>query len=218
MFKSLRQRQPGRSLFRILWWYALWSLCLVWFKLCYRYRASGQENIPREGPVLFLSNHQSFLDPIAVGLGAHRRQFYAMARSTLWNNRLLAIVIDSLNALPVDREAAEIGAIRTCIDVMKKGHALLVFPEGTRTGDGKVLELQPGVMLLVRRAKPTVIPVAIDGTFGVWSRHMKKPGLHGRVHVRFGKPIPAEKLLTSPTEEALSNLRNMIEQMRVSGG
>ena len=85
MLAAIRRRQPHAPLYRIAWWVLLYILSYVWFLLCYRFRRFGIEHIPHDGAVLFLSNHQSYLDPIIVGLGCgHRRQFFALARSTLW--------------------------------------------------------------------------------------------------------------------------------------
>ncbi len=141
---SLRARQPGASVGRILWWYGLHCLCYLWMGSCFRYRAWGLNHIPRTGPVLFVSNHQSYLDPILVGLGSHRRQFYAMARSTLFHQPAFAWLIRSLNAVPVERGTADMAAMRRSIGVLQRGHALLVFPEGTRTADGSIGPFQHG--------------------------------------------------------------------------
>lgn len=214
MFRRLRQRQPGSPLIRILWWHALHYLCLVWMVSCYRYREWGSQRIPRTGPVLFLSNHQSFLDPILVGLGAHRRQFYAMARSTLFNNRFFAWLIRSLNAVPVERGESDLAAMRRCIEVLKAGNALLVFPEGTRTTTGATLRFASGTMLLIKRAMPTVVPVAVEGAFDAWPKGRKLPRGTGRVAVMYGEPIPAEQLVGMPAEQALAMLRDRVETMR----
>lgn len=213
-WRALRGRQPGASVARILWWHFLHFLCYLWVAPCFRYRAWGVENIPETGPILLVANHQSFLDPILVGLAGHSRQFYAMARSTLWHNRVLAWIINSLNAVPVDRGAADMAAMKRCIAVLQAGHALLVFPEGTRTLDGTVRGFASGTMLLIRRARPMVVPVAIEGSFQAWPRSRKLPRARGRVGVMYGKPIPAEELIGQDAEAALEKLRQTIETMR----
>ena len=202
MLRALRERHPGVAVWRILYWAFMHFLCYVWVAPCYRYRAWGITNVPRTGPVLLVSSHQSFMDPILVGLGCHHRQFYAMARATLWDSALLGKLIDSLNAIPVDQESADLPAMRKCVDVLRKNQGLLVFPEGARTEDGSIAPFAPGMMLLVRRAKPKVVPVAIEGAFDVWSRYRKAPKLCGRVGVVYGEPIEAERLLAmeAPTE------------------
>ncbi|MCE9590513.1 MAG: 1-acyl-sn-glycerol-3-phosphate acyltransferase [Planctomycetes bacterium] len=215
MLDQLRTRQPGASLARILWWYLLHFLLCLWMFPLYRYRAWCMERIPTRGPVLFLSNHQSFLDPILVGIGAHRRQFYAMARSTLFNHPAFAWVIRSLNAIPIARGESDIAAMRRCIDVLKEDQALLVFPEGTRSKDGTTMRFATGTMLLIKRAKPWVVPVAVEGAYAVWPRSRKLPHLLGRVGVMYGQPIDPETLINMGAEEALRFLREKVEAMRL---
>jgi|SRR5690625_5302781 len=213
-FKNFRKRQPGEPLYRILWWHLLHFLCLIWFVPMYRYRCWGRENIPDDGPVLFLSNHQSFFDPILVGLGTYRRQFRAMARSTLFDHPLFAWLIRSLNAIPVTQGESDLKSMRKCIEVLKQGHALLVFPEGERTADGTTGEFASGTMLLIKRAKPTIIPVALEGAFDVWPRDRSKPKLRGRIAVMYGQPVTAEKILEMKPDKALVCLQNSVENMR----
>ena len=215
MFASLRARQPGKPLHRILWWHVLHFLCFVWVAPCYRYRAWGIENVPPRGPVLLVSNHQSFLDPILVGLGAHHRQFYAMARSSLFRHPFFGGLIRSINAVPIERGASDMAAMRLCIDVLKQGHALLVFPEGTRTGNGTTGRFATGAMLLIKRSGATVVPVGIEGAFAVWPRWRKGPRLSGRIGVAYGEPIEAASLLALPADEATEHLRQTVERLRL---
>ncbi len=214
MLESLRQRQPGRTIVRILWWHLLHLICYVWVAPCYRYRAWGIHRIPRTGPVLFVSNHQSFLDPILVGLAAHHRQFYAMARSSLFDHPAFAWLIGTLNAIPVERGQSDTASMRKCIDVLGQGHALLLFPEGTRTPDSTTQPFQRGLILLIKRAQPTIVPVAIDGAFDAWPKARKLPRATGRIFVEYGQPIPASQLLAMPPDAALSALQRTVESMR----
>lgn len=216
MLSRLRQRQPGQPIYRILWWHLLHFICWLWVAPCYRYRAFGQRHIPRTGPVLFVSNHQSFLDPILVGLAAHHRQFYAMARSTLFDHPVLSWLIRSLNAIPVERGQSDTASMRTCIQMLDQGHALLLFPEGTRTPDGTTQPFQRGLMLLIKRAKPTIIPVAIEGAYDVWPKGRKGPRATGRIRVRYGKPIDPLQLTALPADAALRELQSRIESMRLT--
>jgi 1-acyl-sn-glycerol-3-phosphate acyltransferase len=214
-WRRFRARQPGLPAWRIVWWHFLHFLCFVWVGPCYRYRAWHYDRVPAEGPVLLVSNHQSFLDPILVGLSAHHRQFYAMARSTLFRHPFFAWLIQSLNAIPVERGTADMGAMRRSIEVLQQGHALLIFPEGTRTPDGTTKPFATGTMLLIRRARPVVVPVAVEGAFSAWPRERRSPRAAGRIGVMFGEPIPAQELLAVKPEEALGRLRTIVESMRV---
>ena len=214
MLEKIRRRQPGASIGRIMWWQLLHGLCYLWMGSCYGYRAWGMGNIPRSGPVLFVSNHQSFLDPILVGLGSHRRQFYAMARSTLFHNRYFAWLIRSINAFPVERGTSDTAAMRRALEVLKGGHALLVYPEGTRTVDGQVGTFHNGIMLLIKRAKPWVVPVAIDGAFEAWPKGQALPRAVGQVRVMYGKPYRAEDLLAIGSHQAIAELHGAVDRMK----
>jgi len=213
-WRSLRGRQPGAPLYRILWWHFLHFIFYCWILPCYRFRAWGYRNVPSKGPVLLVSNHQSYLDPIIVGLGSHHRQFFAIARSTLFRHPVFEWFIRSLNAIPVERGTADMGAMRRCIDVLNEGQALLIMPEGTRTLDGTTQPFAPGTMLIVKRAKPKVVPVAVEGAFAAWpkGRGLK---LTGRIGVMYGEAIPAEKLMAMGADAALAMLRDEVEKMRL---
>lgn len=213
--ESLRSRQPGQPIRRILWWHFLHLLCYLWVAPFYRYRAWGVQHIPRDGAVLLISNHQSFLDPILVGLASHHRQFYAMARSTLFHKPQFAWLIRSLNAIPINRNEADTAAMRQCLEVLKQNHALLIFPEGTRTTDGQTGDFAPGTMLLIKRSKAPVIPVAVEGAFDAWPRGRKLPRLFGRIGVQYGKPIPAAELAAMGAQDGMMHLQKIVEQMRL---
>ncbi|MFI4862008.1 MAG: lysophospholipid acyltransferase family protein [Phycisphaerales bacterium JB063] len=213
--QDFRGRQPGHPLTRILWWHFCHALCVVWFAVCYRFRFFGQHHIPKTGPVLLVSNHQSMLDPIIVGIGSSHRQFYAMARKTLWNNKLLGHMMNTLNAIPVDQDKPDASTMKRCIDILKQNHALLIFPEGARTLTGQTEPFEPGLMLIIKRAKPTIIPVALEGAYDAWPRTSKTPKPFGRITCQYGHPIPAEDLLDLPPKQALEHLRQTIESLRL---
>lgn len=203
------------SFLRRAWWHVLHFLCFIWFRLAYRYRSFGVTNVPRTGPVLLVCNHQSYLDPIIVGLALHWRVFYAMARSTLFRSRAFGWLIRSLNAIPVERGQSDLSAMRASLEVLKAGHALVIFPEGTRTPDGAVGAFAPGTFLLVKRGAAPVVPVAIEGSFTAWPKGRAAPRPTGRITVRFGQPIPAAVLVERGPTAALHLLRQQIESMRL---
>lgn len=215
-FDRLKARQPGTPLYRILWWQAYHAITFVWFVTCYRFRAYGARHVPDAGPVLLLSNHQSYLDPIIVGLGASKRQFRPLARKTLWDSAVFRALELPFNSIPVDQESTgDLRAMKACIAALKEQHAVLVFPEGGRTPDGHVQPFQSGVMLLVKRARPLVVPVAVAGAFDAWPIGAKRPKLLGRIGCMYGKPIPAEELLALHGHDALRLLEHRVESLRV---
>ncbi len=215
MARAWRGDQDRLPLARVVWWRLLRWSCVVWFAACYRLRAWGGHYIPPSGPVLLVANHQSFFDPIIVGISAYRRPFFVMARETLWRNRPLGWLIGSLNAIQVNQTKGDLAAMRRLVDVLRQGHALLVFPEGVRTGDGTTGSFATGTMLLIRRARPTVVPIAIEGAFDVWPIVRKWPRLWGRISVKCGKPIGADELIAMGSTDALTHVRDVVENMRL---
>ena len=201
---------------RRLWWqFCCWWLS-VWFKLCYRHQALGVHHIPSQGPVLLVANHQSFFDPIIIGIGTIRRPYFSLARASLFRFPVFGWLLRSFHVIPVERGAADMTAMRRCLDVLQQQRLLLLFPEGTRSDTGMTLPFAPGMLLLIKRAKPTVIPVAVEGGFHVWPKTRKYPRLFGKLAVSFGQPIAANVLLEMSNEQALEHLQNTVEQLRLS--
>jgi 1-acyl-sn-glycerol-3-phosphate acyltransferase len=202
------------SLLRRSWWHALHFLCFIWFRLAYRYRSFGVRNVPATGPVLLVCNHQSYLDPIVVGLALHWRVFYAMARSTLFRSWAFGWLIRSLNAIAVERGESDLGAMRASLDVLKAGRVMVIFPEGTRTLDGRVRAFAPGTFLLVKRGGAMVVPVAIEGSFAAWPKGRAAPRVTGRIAVRYGEAMAPQELVAMGPQASLELLRQQVETMR----
>ena len=181
------------------------------FSFGFRLRAYGQNNVPRTGGVLLLSNHQSFLDPPLVGVPIGRWLTY-MARATLYRNRLFGALIRSFNAFPVRQGAVDRTAMRTAIGLLNEGHGVVMFPEGSRTPDGEMKLFKGGFRLLLRRAPVPVVPVAVHGAFAVWPRHQFLPR-PGQVRVMYGKPIPAGELTAVSDEEAAKRVHGAISSL-----
>lgn len=164
------------------------------FRLYNRLEVVGASHIPREGGVLLVANHASFLDPPVLGCAVPHRYVRYMARDTLFTNRWFGRLLRALAAVPISREKGDVGALKKALKVLQEGDCLGLFPEGTRTRDGNLQPAKPGVGFLVAKAGVPVVPAYIDGTYRAWPRHGKwiKPA---KIRVRFGPPIPAESLL-----------------------
>ena len=163
----------------------------ILFILVYRMRSFGSHHVPSEGPVVLMANHQSHFDPPVIGICATRQCFY-MARDTLFKFKPFSRLIRSLGAIPINRENNPLPGIKATLKCLKRGGIVLLFPEGTRTRNGKIGPLQPGFITLIRRAKATIVPVAIDGAYLAWPRQKKFPG-RADIHIRFGAPILPEQ-------------------------
>lgn len=160
-------------------WAVARVLLPVAFRVLFRLRREGAENIPASGAVLFVANHASNLDPPLIGAGVLPRKLHFMAKKELFSNRVAAAVIGGLGAFPVDRGGADRAAFRTAREVLAEGGCLLMFPEGTRSADGTLGAAWPGAGSLGLEDGVTVIPVAITG-----SRSRRGP-----VTVRLGTPL-----------------------------
>jgi 1-acyl-sn-glycerol-3-phosphate acyltransferase len=156
-------------------WYEWWcGVALVGLTLGFSFRAKGWRRIPRRGPVLIIANHESFVDPILVGVGAGRHLTF-LARKTLFKNALKRKFLETVNVVPIDQEGVGKEGIRNIIKKLQAGHAVLVFPEGERSWDGNFHALRPGIALLLERAAVPIVPAGVAGPFEAWSRHRALP-------------------------------------------
>ena len=160
--------------------------------LVFRMRCKGREHIPPSGPLLVCANHQSFLDPVLVGLAFDRRLNY-LARQSLFRFAPFRLLIQFLDAIPLDREGLGLAGLRESMRRIKREEAVLLFPEGTRTPDGSVQPLQPGFCALARRGNVTVLPVGFDGAFDAWPRTAKLPSA-SKIHLCVGEPLSPEEI------------------------
>jgi 1-acyl-sn-glycerol-3-phosphate acyltransferase len=194
-------------------WRACQSLVRIWTTLAFDLRTYDLHNIPKTGPALLVSNHQSFLDPMLVAVHLYRPVSY-MARSTLFRNPVLNFIIRELKAFPVERNSADISAIKECVRQLSMGNLLTVFPEGTRSVSGEIGRIQKGVTLIIRRAGVPVIPVAIDGSCHAWPKKAKFPHPHP-VRLIYGEPIELHHL--SP-EDILKSInqswRSLLQKLK----
>ena len=202
------------------WFWSVRWTCRLFCLLFFRMRTYGRENIPKKGPFLLISNHQSYLDPILCAVPITRRIGF-LARESLFTHWLFGGLIRSLGTIPLKLGEADISAMRKVIDVLKEGRGVCLFPEGTRSLDGKITPFKPGFGLLCRRGKAAVVPVVIDGAFECWPRH-KKLFSPGSIVVCYGKTISAEqakKMGDAKLAEVVTDtLRQMQTMCRIKQG
>jgi len=156
-------------------------------RLFFRLEAHGTEHIPRRGPALLVANHSSVLDPPLVGAVAPRPLYY-LAKAELFRIPLFGAFIRAVNARPVERNGADPKALRLALRILKEGHALLVFPEGTRGEAGALGTAKGGAGMLALLSQAPVVPAYIEGSWRVLPRGRVIPR-PGRVRVRFGAPL-----------------------------
>lgn len=193
------------------YWIAKWG-CRVFGILLFRFRAYGRENVPDKGAFILASNHQSYLDPIFCGL-ALKRRLHFVARDSLFRNKLFASLIYSLNAIPVKPGKPDVSSMKRIIATLKEGKGVCLFPEATRTSDGKIRPFKPGFGLLCRRTEATVVPVLLEGAFECWPRH-KKIFSPGHVSVCYGKAITPEQVREMDNRELAEVVTRTLRRMQ----
>ncbi len=157
------------------------------FRFYFRFRVYGAERVPLEGPVVLAANHASYLDPPLIGSGLFR-QVNFLARNTLFDQPVLGSVLRSWEVVPVDRDGAGAAGLKTILDRLRHGGAILLFPEGTRTHTGALQPARSGIGLTVIKSTCPVVPVRVFGTYEAYGRHLKVPRPYGVV-VKFGAPL-----------------------------
>jgi 1-acyl-sn-glycerol-3-phosphate acyltransferase len=179
--------QIARSSGATRFYWCLRFLDFVFCKAWLRLKVEGLENLPKEGGALLAANHQSFLDILVVG-AAVRRHVTFVARDTLADTWWLAHVMRRCGAILIRRGTSDRAAIRAMSEHLSAGDVVAIYPEGTRTRDGKLREFKGGVVMAARLGGVHIVPVGIRGAFDAWPRGRSIPWPR-RVGVRFGRPI-----------------------------
>lgn len=187
-------------------------LCEMLLILPLRLRVCGARNVPQTGGALLVSNHQSFFDPVLSALALPREVSF-MARDSLFQLGWLSRLFVSLNAFPVKRGTADVGAIKESLRRLRQGLVLTVFPEATRTRDGSIAPMQAGVVLLARRAGVPLVPTLILGAYELWPRTRKFP-LPGPILVAYGEPLRPDQYRDLSDEQAIHLVRERILAMQ----
>jgi 1-acyl-sn-glycerol-3-phosphate acyltransferase len=151
----------------------------------------------------------SFVDVFFVGIPLGRPLNY-VARSTLFVP-VLASFMRSVGGFPIQREGIGASGLKETLRRLRKGGAVALFPEGTRSRDGRLGPLKPGIAALVSRAKVPVVPVGLAGTFAVWPRFRFLPAPH-RIRVHYGAPIFTEELTGMDTAAVTALIRQRLEE------
>lgn len=200
----------GRAIYPVLW-----LVCRTLGVAVFGIRVRFTEPLPAQGGLLLLSSHQSHLDPLIVGLASDRR-VSSLARASLFHFKPLGILITALDAVPIDRNASMVMAMKAVIARLKGGAAVVIFPEGTRTSTGRLGELKPGFTLLAKRAGVPVMAVAIVGAYECWPRWRLLPR-PGRIRVEFGRLITAAEIARLDERELAAEVARQLAELDARG-
>ncbi|MDH3507685.1 MAG: AMP-binding protein [Gammaproteobacteria bacterium] len=198
----------------------------VFMRLYFRFRASGVEHLPAEGPFLIAPNHLSALDPLAVAAAIDSRRF----KETFWGGwvgilykgRIRSAFSHAMRILPVEPRSGPISNLALAAVVLHRGHSLVWFPEGERARSSELLRFRPGIGLLILAQRVPVVPVWIEGAGRALppGKLLPRPS---KVTLRFGKPADADELEAegqgaTPEERIADALRERVSALSVPSG
>ncbi|HLV00803.1 MAG TPA: AMP-binding protein [Acidobacteriota bacterium] len=188
--EKVRERLRRRPVVEFL--FVLFArFCLVVFKLFFRLKVEGKENIPDDFPYMLCPNHLSYLDAFVVGAplpASTLRRYFSLGYSDYFQTGLLSFLGRLAKVIPVDADRHLRQALRLAAEGLNRNMVLCVFPEGERSIDGRLKPFRKGPAILATEMKVPVIPVGIKGTFEAWRRGSNKVRLHP-IQLRYGKPL-----------------------------
>lgn len=149
-----------------------WMTTGAVFRSFFGLNVTGREHLVTEGPVLLVSNHQSYLDPPLVS-SLYQTEMYFLARKTLFRG-FFKWLYTRWNAIPVDQDKPDMASLKNIIRLLKQGNRVLIFPEGSRTEDGDLGEAAPGVGLVAVKSGAVIQPVRIRGAYEALPRGSKR--------------------------------------------
>jgi len=200
------RRDRSRAL--LIWYHFVRLICASLSLVVLRWRSVGQCNIPTTGGVLLVCNHVSFLDVFLLGIPLQRPLNY-VARSTLFVS-FLGVLIRSVGGFPIQREGIGASGMKETLRRLKAGGVVALFPEGTRSPDGELGQLKPGIAAIATRMGVPVVPAALAGLFESWPRTQLVPVPHP-VRIHYGKPILPHELAGLDTDGATELIRTRMK-------
>ena len=200
------------------WYHCCQGALYVLLKLMFRIKYINSKNVPVAGPTLLVSNHQSFLDPPAIGCGYFRMTNF-LARKTLFKFKPFGKLIDSVDAIPLETQGLGFQGIKETLRRLKNDEAVLIFPEGSRCYDGELAPFTSGYASLAVKSNAVIVPVAIAGAFEAFPRTKKFPSpFKPRVKVEYGTPVRPEEYAGKTDEEICrlveTQIREIYERIR----
>ncbi|MBM3689107.1 MAG: 1-acyl-sn-glycerol-3-phosphate acyltransferase [Actinobacteria bacterium] len=210
----------------MLYWLFKWIVIGPWLRVLYRPWTEDMDVIPPQGPAILVSNHLSFCDSFFLALVVDRRITFLAKQEYFTGKGIKGLIsrafFTGVGQVPIDRSsgrAAE-AAINTGLRVLSDGHLLGIYPEGTRTADGRLYRGKTGVARMALESRVPVIPVAMIGTYEIQPPGQVRPHIR-RVGIRFGQPLDFSRydglegdrfVLRSVTDEIMYALMGLSDQ------
>jgi 1-acyl-sn-glycerol-3-phosphate acyltransferase len=180
----LLARARERGVNRLVYWVAR-AILQPFFLVYFRMQRIGREHVPKSGPLIIAANHRSFMDPFVIGMML-RRPTYFVAKTELFNSRIVAWLLSSLGAFPVERGQGDRDAMTTARQILERGDVVVIFPEGTRTRPGTLGAPKRGVGRLALETGAPVVPMALIGTEAIRRGWRIRPH---KVRIRAGRAL-----------------------------
>ncbi len=180
----------------------LQGIFFVIFKALYRTEVIGLEKVPEDERIVICANHKSNLDPILLSSN-FKRQIHWMAKKELSSNFFMRWLVDTLGAFFVDRNSADIKAMKTAMRLLKEKEIVGIFPEGTRVKEVDLANAKSGVALIAHRTKSVVVPCYIDGNYKIFRK----------MRIIFRDPIDLKELPKQSSEEYEIISRNILSSI-----
>jgi len=187
-------------------------------RVLFRFKKGGEVCVPRNGGVIIASNHAAYIDPPILGVALSRELFF-LAKKELFRNRLFGWYMKKLNVIPISREGYDRKGLERSVGLLRKGKALVFFPEGTRSRNGRLKEARPGIGKIALEAGVPIVPAYIYN-----SRNLIHVLLKGKkIGVSFGSPIEPAWLRKIPRnkegytligQEIMRRIRILKESLR----
>ncbi len=170
--------------------------------LSFGLKVTGEDHVPARGPVIIAANHASQMDPLVLAAALPRRVTF-LAAAELLMMPVLGPLVRPFHPVPIKRGRFDRHAIKECLEHLGRGEALVIFPEGKISIDGRLQPPHEGLAFLAYHASVPVIPMGLNGTYQVWPLGTRVPH-HGKIVVQIGKAIMPEGAPTRENEAVLT--------------
>lgn len=177
--------------------------------ILFRVRVQGEENIPKSGACILCMNHKSLLDPPVVGVFIPRKLVF-MAKEELFRIPVFGAIIRTLGAFPVKRASADISAIKTSLNILKEGHVLAIYPEGSRNKSDSLGQAKSGMTFIAIKAQVPIIPIGISGKYRLFHKLHINIGKAIYLTEYYNQKLPMAKLQPI-SDSIMENIRELME-------
>jgi cytidylate kinase len=173
-----------------------------YFKIFHRFKVFGLEHFEINCPGIIACNHVSFMDPPMLGCGSPQ-VIYALARKSLFKSRFISYILQKLNTYPLSGDSNDKAMMKQVVTLLLKGEKVLIFPEGSRSDDGKVHPLKQGLCLLAEKGNARVFPAAVVGPEKALPKGKKFPRLFTPLILAFGPSISYAEIIKNFDDKKL---------------